>query len=303
MKKIKKWFIFSPILALVPTIAVSWQKTQNISNETKMSQIVTKEIKEDKWDIFLKYEYVNSLLNLAFKTEKSKKAYIKKQREISDNYLTEIKDYLLYGNNVVAMYRSDDSFFSSKKVIGLKDYRAKLSELFSRNWLWFLFNLDRFTFALYDAFDQFQGTLEALSQDIQKSSLETSAFNRPTTNEVLQYVIEENVMDENLEYDAYLLTKQGIILKISFSTQVKDGDQEIPKNKQKTDVAIFTYSYIYPSLFQNQVALQNFDLARYARSEKLASTFGSKRWVKILFDEQNGGTPLRFTIVYVDDKK
>lgn len=33
------------------------------------------------------------------------------------------------------------------------------------------------------------------------------------------------------------------------------------------------------------------------------STSASQRWVKILFDEEYGGAPLRFTIVYVDDKK
>ncbi|WP_427867275.1 aromatic motif membrane protein [Mycoplasmopsis arginini] len=306
MKKKQKFIFLTSVLpfSMLPIAAVSCQNPNNNLNESKLSNIIKNNNKESKWDVFLKYEYVNSLLNLAFKNDNDKRAFIEKQKNISESYLTTVKEYLLYSNNVVAMYGSNDGFFSNNKVIGLKEFRAELDKLFKENWLWFLFNLDRFTFALYNSFDQFQGTLESLSQDIQKNSLDLSSFNRPTTNEVLQFVVHENKTEDNLEYEVHLLTKQGIILKITINTNLKDDDDNpIPEENQKSDVSIFTYSYIYPSLFQNDVMLQKFDLSKYVRAMTLWSTSSSERWVKILFDEEYGGTPLRFTIVYVDDKK
>ncbi|VEU81870.1 aromatic motif membrane protein [Mycoplasmopsis arginini] len=305
MKKKQNFLFLTSVLpfSMLPIAAVSCQNPNNNLNESKLSNIIQNNNKENKWDVFLKYEYVNSLLNLAFKNDSDKKAFIEKQKNISDSYLTTVKEYLLYSNNVVAMHGSNDTISSKNKVIALKEFSPELDKLFKENWLWFLFNLDRFTFALYNSFDQFQGTLESLSQDIQKNSLDLSSFNRPTTNEVLQFVVHENKTENNLEYEVHLLTKQGIILKITINTNFKDGNNPIPEENQKTDVSIFTYSYIYPSLFQNDVILQKFDLSKYVRALTLWSTSPSQRWVKILFDEEYGGAPLRFTIVYVDDKK
>ncbi|WP_444704824.1 aromatic motif membrane protein [Mycoplasma sp. 332] len=276
-----------------PIAVISCQNTSQQNNKSKLSPIAVNDEKEKKWDVFLKYEYVNSLLDLAFKNNADKNAYIQKQKRINDNYLTEIKDYLLYANNVIAFFKSNDNFNSKNKVIALEKYRPELAKLFKDNWLWFLFNLDRFTFALYEAFNQFKGITDILSKELQKNSLDLGSFNRPKTNEMLQYVIEESSQNNKDSYDVYLLTKQGIILELSI-TKKSDGNSE---------VSIFTYSHIYPALFQNEAILKKFDLAKYVRALRLYKTSADKAYIKTLFDEEFGGEPLRFTIVYVDDSK
>lgn len=305
MKTNKKLLISSLSLTVpwLPLSVISCNKETIDKNEEKLTSIINNDVQNNKWNVFLKYDYVNSILKLAFNNEEKRSEFIQQQRNIDNSYLSDIKEYLYYANNVALSFGSNDSFFSSKKVIGLQEYRKKLQELFNKNWLWFLFNLDRFTFAMYNSFDQFQGSLESLSIDLQKNSLDLGSFNRPKTNEVLQFIIQEDITDENKEIQVFLLTKQGIILNINLNTKLLDNDDnKIPEQEQNTDVNIFTYSYIYPLLFQNETQLKKFDLSKYVRALKLYSTTSNKRWIKLLFDEEYGGTPLRFTIVDVDNK-
>ncbi|WP_045433208.1 aromatic motif membrane protein [Metamycoplasma canadense] len=301
----KLFFTSSLLLTITPFITlVSCQKNEKSINKSKIFEITKNDELEKKWDVFLKYEYVNTLLNLAFgKNDQKRQEYIENQKKINSSYLTKVKEFLLYANNVTSINRSEDD--SDKKVIALSEFSKELSILFKQNWLWFLFNLDRFTFAFYNTFDQFQAELQTLSLDVQKNTLDLGSFNRPKTNEVIQHVVYLNFKEKEKikEYDVFLLTKQGIILQISITKHLKgERETEIEESKAESKVSIFTYSYIYPDLFQNPDMLKKFNLSDYVATLQLYSNFKDRRTEKLLFDENFGGSPLRFTIVDVDDK-
>lgn len=267
---------------------------------TKMTPHIEKtNEKEKKWQLFLQYEYIDSLLKIVFGDNADQKAkYINEQKAIDDKYFSEIKEYLMYANNVTAFQRSEDF----GKVLPLSKFRPKLDELFKQNWLWFLFNLDRFTFAYYETFDQFKADLEIHSLDIQKNSLDLGAFHRPKTNQALQHVMFENINEQNKEINFFILTGEGAILEIKLQKSMSNKESNSTENnEQKINVEIFTYSHIYTKLFKNTEELEKFDLSKYVSALEMYRNVSGGRTPKILFDNEYGGEPLRFTIVDVDN--
>ncbi|MBZ4203847.1 aromatic motif membrane protein [Mycoplasma tauri] len=300
MKPIRKFILSTPIFFpfLTTVVLTSCQTNNKKINDVKTIEDTKRDKKYDEWNSFLKYEYIDALLNLVFDNNKEEKAeYIKNQMNISDDYLKTIKEYLMYANNVTSTNLSDDR--GDKKVIPISEFRVELSKLFTKNWLWFFFNLNKFTIAFYNSFNQFSAPLETLSLDVQKNSLELGPFNKPQTNEVLQYVIQsnENSEDYKKEYTVYLLTKEGIILQITISKELDSNNKIITSNPK---VSIYSYSFIYPSIFNNQDELKNFSLLKYVQVHQIYEKIPGKSAIKILFDDDFGGEPLRFTIVDVD---
>ncbi|WP_427902742.1 aromatic motif membrane protein [Metamycoplasma alkalescens] len=310
MKKLNKknFFLASFLIPILPTAMISCQQSNQKINEEKLSEINIKNYQQDKWDIFLKYEYVNSLLNLAFKdNEEEKKQYIEQQKEIINEYFEEIKTYLYYANNIISRIGSNDNDWTDKKdkVIAISVFDKKLDELYEKNWLWFLFNLDKFIFVNYNAIDQYKGNIDDLNVEFQRNSLNLGTFNQPKTNEILQFTTLLDAENKHKKEDKmFLLTKEGIILEIKISTTLLDQNKkEIPKEKQKHKIAINTYSYIYPKLFNNQVLLKKFDLSKYVQIKTLFENSRTNDAKKTIFDAEWGGSPLSYTIVDIDNKK
>nr|WP_307918534.1 aromatic motif membrane protein [Mycoplasmopsis bovis] len=110
MIKNKKYFTFI-IPSILPLATLSSVSCNNKQEKTKVS--LTKNDNQSKsWDVFLKYDYVQSILNKAYgnNTELREK-YINEQRNISPKYLEDVKSYLAYKNNIVGSFRSDDKFW------------------------------------------------------------------------------------------------------------------------------------------------------------------------------------------------
>ncbi|MBU4690954.1 aromatic motif membrane protein [Mycoplasma zalophi] len=317
MKKSNKILIFSSLLAtsLLPVAAISCKNVETISNESKeVSFVSEKSIKEQDWDVFLKYEYVDTLLNLAFKNEEDKQKFIESQRNISDDYLISIKDYLFYSNNIVIEYHpnSISGGFSgglfggglfgnnnkkTKKVMADSEYKEELDKLYKENWLWFLFNLNKFTFAYNDDTNFFDGGTDSIKTNIQQDSLEHTPFITLNTNEVTRFSVFKHNTDESIQKSTmYLLTKQGVILSIEIQITNEDDEEII-------EIEASPFIEIYPPLLQSKSAINNFDWPTYVRAQILSKNIGeSSRWVKMLFDDKYGGKPKRFTLVYLNNK-
>ncbi|QJR44202.1 aromatic motif membrane protein [Mycoplasma miroungirhinis] len=347
MNKIyKKILMFSSLLStsLLPILAISCTNSQNnTKDENQLKTIFITDNntqKEQNWNIFLNYEHVNALLNLVFKNEADKKEYIQKQKNIPDDYLELIKNYLFYINNIVIMYRpesiSKGGIFggglfgnnkNSKKVVAVSEFKNKLEELYKQNWLWFLFNIDKFVFSYNEDIDQFSGSIDLLTQDTQKNSLENSPFITLNTNQIEKYSIYEDKNDDSLNYIVYLLTKQGLILNIQLTQELdnpideedeeyededetNDTDSQNVQSKTKDnpvqnpiEVEISPFAEIYPSFFENQSLIKDFDLLNYVRAQIFSKNIGSsKKAFKIHFDDKYGGSPKRFTLVYVNNE-
>ncbi len=74
------------------------------------------------------------------------------------------------------------------KHIPINVLDSKLDEAYKKNWLWFLFNINRFVFVLYGVSDQFKAVHEKANIDAQKSSVDLGAFHKPKTNDVAKFV-------------------------------------------------------------------------------------------------------------------
>ncbi len=289
MIKNKKYFTFI-IPSILPLATLSSVSCNNKQEKTKVS--LTKNDNQSKsWDVFLKYDYVQSILNKAYgnNTELREK-YINEQRNISPKYLEDVKSYLAYKNNIVGSFRSDDSFGSGEAYpINVLD--SKLDEAYKKNWLWFLFNINRFVFVLYGVSDQFKAVHEKANIDAQKSSVDLGAFHKPKTNDVAKFVFGKKDAESN-EENVYLLLKDGNILQVDLTKDKNDPSKH-------ANVSVFTYTYFYPSVLNNDTEIKNFDLYKYVKAELIYENNNSSTF-KTLFNEEFGGDPLRATLIDVD---
>ncbi|MBT1345446.1 hypothetical protein FCM96_00320 [Mycoplasma bovis] len=289
MIKNKKYFTFI-IPSVLPLVTLSSVSCNNKQEKAKVS--LTKNDNQSKsWDVFLKYDYVQSILNKAYgnNTELREK-YINEQRNISPKYLEDIKSYLAYKNNIVSSFNSDDSY-GKGSAYPIDELDSKLDEAYNKNWLWFLFNINRFVFVLYGLSDQFKAVHDKANIDAQKSSVDLGAFHKPKTNDVAKFVFGKKEAESNEEY-VYLLLKDGNILRVDLTKDKKDPSK--PAN-----VSVFTYTFFYPSVLNNDTEIKNFDLYKYVKAE-LVYYNDNHSTFKTLFNEEFGGDPLRATLIDVD---
>ncbi|MCE6091071.1 hypothetical protein J7894_03535 [Mycoplasmopsis agalactiae] len=291
MMKNKKYFSYI-IPSSFPLIALS-----SVSCTNKQSNSEANLIKNDNhnksWDAFLNYDYVQAILNKAYGNNKElKDKYVDEQRNINLDYLKDIKSYLGYKNNIVSSYGSDDSY-GKGDAYPIEVLDSKLDEAYKKNWLWFLYNLDRFVFVLYDVSDQFKAVHEKANIDAQKSSVELGAFHKPKTNDVAKYIIGKKNQETN-EENVYLLLKDGNILRVDLTKDKKDLTK--PAN-----VSVYTYTYFYPGVLNNDTEIKNFDLNKYVKAELIHYNDNHSPF-KTLFNEEYGGEPLRATLIDVDLK-
>nr|WP_307936891.1 aromatic motif membrane protein [Mycoplasmopsis bovis] len=90
----------------------------------------------------------------------------------------------------------------------------------------------------------------------------------------------------------YLLLKDGNILQVDLTKDKNDPSK--PAN-----VSVFTYTYFYPSVLNNDTEIKNFDLYKYVKAELIYENNNSSTF-KTLFNEEFGGDPLRATLIDVD---
>ncbi|WP_193741203.1 aromatic motif membrane protein [Metamycoplasma auris] len=292
-----------PFLTFLPLVSLSCVTKENINknnadiNINKSQKEEAKNNKETNWNTFLKYEYIDLLLRLNFENKEERDKYIESQKKRDEAYLNEIKEALYYTNAVALSHHVTDN-------VVYEEFSSKLDKLFTEDWLWFLFNLDRFTFINYEVFNGFKGEFDHLNEDLQKNAQKLGAFNRPKTNQIYSYAVWNNKPDTYNDWikEVHFITKEGIIFK---------ADLKKDKKTKKISTTIFRYSYIYPDLFNNEKRIKDdFDLGRYVsvlkKGEGVLSKDGNKREgsaEKILFDETFGGEPLRYTIVDIDNKE
>ncbi len=127
--------------------------------------------------------------------------------------------------------------------------------------------------------------------DAQKSSVDLGAFHKPKTNDVAKFVFAKKDAESN-EENVYLLLKDGNILQVDLTKDEKDPSK--PAN-----VSVFTYTFFYPSVLNNDTEIKNFDLYKYAKAE-LVHHNDNHSTFKTLFNEEFGGDPLRATLIDVD---
>ncbi|AEM68628.1 aromatic motif membrane protein [Mycoplasma putrefaciens] len=276
MKNKIKYLLSSLMLVFVTSSVVSCKTSSN--------QIVINKIKDQhqhKWDVFLSQSYVVELLDLVFQNQEQKTKYIASQKKLDKDYFDQLREYFTYANNVVRSYSYD-----SKQPFGYQEFSKKLDQLFQENWLWALFNIDKFKFVLYGESEQFIKQVEEANRDSQKSSVLVGSFIKLKTNLINQYVIYQTSKNETY---LYLLTSSNNIFKIT-----------IDKTNSKTKVELDQYTYAYETFLAKPEQIKNFDFKKYAHVTSLHNSSNATQ--KNLFDAQYGGLPLRLTVVDIIKK-
>ncbi|QVK06787.1 aromatic motif membrane protein [Mycoplasma mycoides] len=289
MKKNKKYFYV--IISLISILLISLVTYFSFSNKNKDVQKIELKLENNKakWDLFLNYDYVDMLLNLVYKDSKEKEKYIQEQKSLDTNKsLNNLKDYLAYSNGVVANYSYDgaESGQKEKEPLLRKENSKKLDEFLKNNWLWTLFNLDKFEYVLFDISDQFINQRDQASINSQKDSLNYNAFRKIKSNEMQQVVLEQK---NNDYYVLYLLSTDWNIFTI-----------DINKKNEKWEVDINSYIHIHPDFYKNLYdPFLHFDLKQYVKGEILHLK-NAKDQTHTKYNEQFGGKPLRLALINVD---
>ncbi|QVK09284.1 aromatic motif membrane protein [Mycoplasma mycoides] len=275
-----------PILSFA-AISCSNNKNQNINNLS-----IKKDEKKDSWNQFVQREYVNQILSIAFDNDDEKiKKYKEEQFNINDKeMLSTLNKYLTYANNINAGYGNDGDGITDQDPYPTREYGNKLYDFFNKNWLWTLYNLDKFNFVLYDVYNGFNGNVSKLGEEAEKNAVDYGLFKKIHSNNISQFAITKSnsTSGKLVYYNFYLLTEDWNILEIN-----------IEKNPDK--FKFIAYTNIYPRLTKNKLDREVFILDEYANAV-LSVTKDRTSQAMNNFNAKFGGKPLRYVMFEVNSK-
>ncbi|WFQ95558.1 aromatic motif membrane protein [Mycoplasma feriruminatoris] len=279
------------LLSLFPVFSLTAISCSNKNlNITNLS--IKKDEKKDSWDQFVQREYVNQILNIAFDNDQEKiKKYKEDQFNINDNQmLSTLNKYLTYANNINAGYENDGDSIVGGDPYPTKEYGNKLTTFFNENWLWTLFNLDKFNFVLYDVYNGFDGNVTKLGEDAEKNAIDYGLFKQIHSNNISQFVLTKSnsIAGKLVYYNFYLLTEDWNILEIN-----------IEKNPDK--FKFIAYTNIYPKLTKNKLDREVFILDEYANAVLSVAKDRTSQAMNN-FNAKFGGKPLRYVMFEVNSK-
>nr|VZR98656.1 hypothetical protein MF5295_00876 [Mycoplasma feriruminatoris] len=288
LKKSLQAILFSlfPVFSLT-AISCS-NKSYNITNLS-----IKKDEKKDSWDQFVQREYVNQILNIAFDNDQDKiKKYKEDQFNLNDKEtLTTLNKYLAYANNINSGYGSDGGDINDNGPFPVREYADKLNKFFNDNWLWTLFNLDKFNFVLHDVYNGFNGNVSKLGEDAEKNAIDYGLFKQMHSNNISQFVLTKSnstISEKLIYYNFYLLTEDWNILEIN-----------IEKNPDK--FKFIAYTNIYPKLTKNKLDREVFILDEYANAVLSVAKDRTSQAMNN-FNAKFGGKPLRYVMFEVNSK-
>ncbi|UWD34578.1 aromatic motif membrane protein [Mesomycoplasma molare] len=311
MKRIFKKIIFSLFLLFsFCSASCSHQKEIGV-NSKELKDLVVFNEREIKWNNFLNKSYVDTILKMVFNNnEKEKEKYIESQKKLDDNYLEELKTWVRYSNNIVFPYDKTERFILSssgqKRNFVTSFGSEKLDELYNKNWLFFLFNLDKFVFLQYPDVSTSDNENKELIDEIEASKRIYDDFYVSQSNEIIDYVIQKynievNEIDNSELYEdrIFLLTKDGRIIRFDISGS-KTNDKINIRNS-----SLHSYLYSYPKLIKSANKLNDFDLKKYVEVVKEWGDFDYKfsESKKIIYIDEYGNREFRYTLINIKEEK
>ncbi|CAC13366.1 LIPOPROTEIN [Mycoplasmopsis pulmonis] len=307
--------VFLPLL-------LSCQKQAEIPVKINNQLSLSAQEKEDKnWNSFLNSESINTLLNTAFYNEETKQVdehekqnFIEEQKAIdTQKYLQEIRESLFY-SNLIQTNSFILSFFGTP-IHSVKNSREKIKDLTSKNWLWLLYNFDKFVFIYSLERDLFKHTTEEYDEQVAETNLNIGSLYSPKTNNFIDHasMIYSNTFDKPIPdgddksfhrktTKFFLMNEDGFI----FELEINSSYQEDPKTNQfkiERDIRSFPYLKSYPKLLKSTNKKKDFSLSDYIKNTQFFEGYIPNEVDKILFEELHGGEQLRYGIIQTKNKK
>ncbi|VEU75632.1 Uncharacterised protein [Mycoplasmopsis maculosa] len=286
MKKIVKYL--SP-LSILPTILVASQcsdiKTADIHKE---EQKIINNV--ENFQNFINQKGIQALLKLAFPDEKQRNEYIKYTSNIPDSYANKVSMFLRYGNVILAPNIVD---FLGKRAYPAQFSSKEITNLERKNWLWYLFNLNNFTFMQYkdssdsDYFNDVSKNNISFEESVRLYKL----FYKPSSNRIVNYTIVETANSEEDDerlLNFIFLNEDGYIIQVKLETTYN--------SQSNFNIKVNTHIHTFPDLVTKKVSLKEFDLNKFARAishfNGLTEKQSNSR--EILFSDEYGGAKLAY---------
>ncbi|MEI2462320.1 aromatic motif membrane protein [Mycoplasmopsis felis] len=302
-KLIKLIATFSLFSFLIP---LSISCTQETKNEIKYRKTIEVNANEEKWNSFVNQKHIQYILNKLYSNEQEINDYINSQKEINVNeYLKNLKTWFRYANNIIRPHdrgRFDFQTFKTLRNFTTQKGDEAISKLLTENWLFYLFNIDKFKFIQYPDIQTDEFAIQDNQDEVESKQKIFSDFYSPESNLILDYVIQERVnkeVDEDeenykkIEERIYFLTNEGYIFRLDLEVKINKDKKIIIKNE------VFQYINTYPKLLISENKLNNFSLNEYIRSTQdwPSANLTYSGATKSNFDELNGGRNIRYTLI------
>ncbi|TNK81538.1 aromatic motif membrane protein [Mycoplasmopsis pullorum] len=246
----------------------------------------------DEFEIFVQNKMIQELLKLCFGHDSNAaNEYVNQQKELKKDYKMQISAALRYANHITySLNTTRSGIWGYPKAETLEVADGKIEELLSKNWLFYLFNLNKMIFVQDEDDTGNDQESVARREEADENSLLYKNFYNPKSNRIIDYVIQKYSDDDySSEFYIYFLTNEGFIFKINLT---------IYKEQQKPEISIFGYIYTFPKLLESKNKLRDFDLKKYildTQSFADYDLYGSNT-SEILFYDNYGGTKLVYVL-------
>lgn len=300
MIKAKKFISF--VFAFSSILTLSSCNLNNTTNVTQNKNEIpfkdnTKNEFDLQWDYFVNQNEIKSILDFVFQNKPQKRlAFINEQKKLVGNktYRDEVKSAFLYANNIVNSLQKIP--FSNWPYIR-KNGSDTIVTLLNKNWLFFLYNFNKFKFAYSPFFDQFSSTLENTAIETYENTKKLSAFLNPKSNKFVQYTFQDPTSVSTNDYYTYrnffLLNSQGLIIQLNLQKISSDPNAD-------WEVSIKSYLNTYPRIFESPQLNDIFSLWNYVNLSQSFDGQRDRRSDKVIYDDFYGGKPLQFTLYDLD---
>ncbi|WP_036452779.1 aromatic motif membrane protein [Mycoplasma buteonis] len=292
MKKIKFFLSLATASVAAPVTLLSSCNTVVDSTKTdKKADLL------NNFDTFVQQKLIQDILTFIYQdNSQAKNEYIQSQKELlNTDYNQKIAISLRYANNITGSMLSYSSYYSFAKAAPIEFGNDITSELSGKNWLYYLFNINKMTF-MQDAEFARDKSSDEFNNESAENRLLYNNFYKPSSNEVLDYVVQDYA-DNNYETEKrfYALNKDGFIYDIRVSAEKEE--ESLPR------VNILRYLYTYPKLVTSKNKLNEFSLLKFVQDTKSFEDFNpyDNNTHQILFTDKYGGSQIRYTVVDINN--
>ncbi|MFV8400862.1 aromatic motif membrane protein [Mycoplasma sp. 2634B] len=314
MKKSLKIMLTS-ILSLGVSCAIIAPSISAFSNKQEKVSATKEELKPEtskitfpndltlRWNMFLKQPAIDSILDEIYGSNiKARNQYIASQEELLHNdYSKQLSTALKYANVITRQSSSYEEageyFWMSSRAYPypVKQADKVIDQANSTNWLWTLFNINRFIYMQNSTFTRDNNESEAsFSLRDHENKLIYSIFSNIKSNVFTQFVRQTEAYTEDVHY--YLLNQDGFIIQLDIRKETDDKTKETISKP-----SVFSYIKTFPKLLSASNKDTIFNLNKYV---SLFASFdldnsNKTQTDEVLYKDYYGGILLQYSAIDV----
>ncbi|MFV8434924.1 aromatic motif membrane protein [Mycoplasma sp. 3137] len=297
---------------LAPSISAFSNKHEEVvtSKPTNTNKEASKDNKVNfasdltlRWKMFLKQAAIDSLLNEIYGSNtQAREKYVASQEALLHNdYIKQLSTALKYANVITrqsSSYEEPGEYFwmtSRAYPYPVKQADKVIDQANETNWLWTLFNINRFVFMQNSTFTRDNNETESsFSLRDHENKLIYSIFSNIKSNTFTQFVKQMEADSNDVHY--YLLNQDGFIIQVDITKEIDDETKEI-----SAKASVFSYIKTFPKLLTASNKDTIFNLNKYV---SLFASFNLDNSNKtqtdeVLYKDYYGGILLQYSAIDV----